>query len=398
MEHLESAIALRHHFWGKPQRLDWPGQLKLLETRGLCSNISIDQLKRWEQQKPERVDAAGLSVASSQDIALIADTKWLGLWQNNLQKRMELPAVIVIDHRLAHSVQSSVGESSSRKPLLIVSKFPKVAFGQLVEALYPKASLGWSADDYAESLQSGPHIAPSAYVAQSATLGPGTQVAPGAVVGCGAVLGEKCTVGPNATIGARVVLGDRCSVGAGARIFATVAGSHCHFRANAVIGERGYGVCLAPALSGTNIEQHEAYNIPQIAAVRIGDRCELRHGSVVDRGALSDTILSDDVHIDSQSIVGHGATIGARVSVGALCGIGGQATLGEDCIVYGGSAVLEGRTLAPRCIVQVDTIVTKSHLQPAEVLMGVPAVPAETWKRRIAYINRLFKMHVRERS
>ncbi len=398
MEHLESAIALRHYFWGKPQRLDWPGQLKLLETRGLCSNISIDQLKRWEQQKPERVDVAGLSVASSQDIALIADTKWLGLWQSNLQKRMELPAVIVVDHRLAHSVQSSVGESSSRKPLLIVSKFPKVAFGQLVEALYPKASLGWSADDYAESLQSGPHIAPSAYVAQSATLGPGTQVAPGAVVGCGAVLGEKCTVGPNATIGARVVLGDRCSVGAGARIFATVAGSNCHFRANAVIGERGYGVCLAPALSGTNIEQHEAYNIPQIAAVRIGDRCELRHGSVVDRGALSDTILGDDVHVDTHAVVGHGAVIGARVSIGVFSGVGGQAMVGDDCILYGRSAVLEGRVLASRCVLQTDTVVTKSQLQSGETLRGNSALVAEIWKKRESYVNRLFKAHLRRRS
>ena len=146
---------------------------------------------------------------------------------------------------------------------------------------------------------------------------------------------------------------------------------------------------LAPLTS--DVDGYQSYNMPQIAGVRLGSRCEVRHGSVVDRGALDDTVLGDDVHIDSQATIGHGSRLGDRVSVGALAGTAGQAVVGNDCLLLARSGVLEGREIAASTTLLMDCIVTKPFLKPGQALAGNPAMPAEAWNRREAYLNRLAK-------
>ena len=107
-------------------------------------------------------------------------------------------------------VASTLAQSPSKtdETTLLVTAFPKVAFGRIVEAMYPKAILGWSSTDFVQSdVADTATVFPGACIAEAVEIGAGTQIAVGAVIGRGAKIGNDCIVGPNATIGAGVVLG-----------------------------------------------------------------------------------------------------------------------------------------------------------------------------------------------
>ena len=388
-----NARALRHHFWGAPLALDWPTLTDSWVADGLVEQAQLASvLDRLTASVCGAKDVAPLQDAGDYDISLLIDRRQWARWHQAVEAGSNVPAVLVVAQGLEDEVASTLAQSPSKmdRTTLLLTAFPKVAFGRIVEALYPKAILGWSNTDFVAANAVGmATMFPGACIAEAVEIGARSQIAVGAVIGRGAKIGEDCIVGPNATIGAGVVLGDRCTVGPGARIFATWAGDDCDFRSNAVVGERGYGVTLMPSVTGPN--PYQSYDMPQIAGVRMGDRCEIRHGSVVDRGALTDTVLGDDVHIDSHATIGHGAQLGCRVSVGALAGAAGQAVVGDDCLLLARSGVLEGRSIAARTTLQMDCIVTKSFLEPGQTLAGTPAMPADGWARRQAYLNRLAK-------
>ena len=388
-----NARALRHHFWGAPVALDWTKLTDSWVADGLINQVHLTSaLGRLTARVHGARDVAPIQDAGQYDISLLTDRRQWVRWHEAVEAGNTVPAVLVVAQDLEADVASTLAQSPSKtdETTLLVTAFPKVAFGRIVEAMYPKAILGWSSTDFVPSdVADTATVFPGACIAEAVEIGAGTQIAVGAVIGRGAKIGNDCIVGPNATIGAGVVLGDRCTVGPGARIFATWAGDDCDFRSNAVVGERGYGVTLMPSVRGAN--PYQSYDMPQIAGVRMGDRCEIRHGSVVDRGALTDTVLGDDVHIDSHATIGHGAQIGCRVSVGALAGAAGQAVVGDDCLLLARSGVLEGRSIAARTTLQMDCIVTKSFLEPGQTLAGTPAMPADGWARRQATLNRLAK-------
>ena len=392
-EFASNARALRHHFWGAPLALDWPTLTDSWVADGLIDQTQLTSaLGRLTASVRGAKDVASIQDAGDYDISLLTDRRQWARWNQSVEAGSNVPAVLVVAQGLEDDVAATLAQSPSKmqRTTLLLAAFPKVAFGRIVEALYPKAILGWSSTDFVAADAAGTAtMFPGACIAEAVEIGARSQIAVGAVIGRGAKIGDDCIVGPNATIGAGVVLGDRCTVGPGARIFATWAGDDCDFRSNAVVGERGYGVTLMPSVTGPN--PYQSYDMPQIAGVRMGDRCEIRHGSVVDRGALTDTVLGDDVHIDSHATIGHGAQLGCRVSVGALAGAAGQAVVGDDCLLLARSGVLEGRSIAARTTLQMDCIVTKSFLEPGQTLAGTPAMPADGWARRQAYLNRLTK-------
>ena len=385
--------ALRHHFWGAPIALDWRGLTLSWVADGLMDQAQLAaSLDRLAAGVDGPMDVAQIEDAGCNDISLLSDRRQWSRWRRLMEAGETVPAILVVGQGLETDVASTLAQSppNACATTLLVTAYPKVVFGRIVEAMYPKAILGWSSTDFVATDTTGQALAfPGACIAEAVEIGARSQIAIGAAIGRGAKIGHDCIVGPNATIGAGVVLGDRCTVGPGARILATWAGNDCDFRSNVVVGERGYGVTLMPAKAGSG--PYQSYDMPQIAGVRLGDRCELRHGSVVDRGALTDTVLGDDVHIDSHATIGHGAQLGHRVSVGTLGGAAGQAVVGDDCLLLARSGVLEGRSIAAGTTLKMDCIVTKSFLEPGQTLAGIPAMPADAWARRQAYLNRLIK-------
>jgi UDP-3-O-[3-hydroxymyristoyl] glucosamine N-acyltransferase len=80
-----------------------------------------------------------------------------------------------------------------------------------------------------------------------------------------------------------------------------------------VIGADGFGMARRRAW----------LKIPQVGRVVIGDDCEIGANTTIDRGAIDDTVIEDDVKLDNQIQVGTTAA-SARTRRSRLHGHRGQ--------------------------------------------------------------------------
>lgn len=235
-----------------------------------------------------------------------------------------------------------------------------------------------------------PGIHASAIVDDSATLGDGVHV------GANAVIGADCQVGDGAAIGPGCVLAPGCFVGAASRLVANVTlgdgvrlGERVIVHPGAVIGADGFGIAFA----GDHWEK-----VPQLGSVLIGNDCEVGANSCIDRGAIGDTVLEDDVRIDNLCQIGHNCHIGAHTAMAAYTGIAGSTRVGRGCLFAGRSGAHGHIEIADRVTVSAMTMVKKSITEPGTVWSaGIPARPLRDWQRTLAQLGRLDKLWARVR-
>jgi UDP-3-O-[3-hydroxymyristoyl] glucosamine N-acyltransferase len=236
-----------------------------------------------------------------------------------------------------------------------------------------------------------PGIHPSAVIEPGATIDPGARidalchiasgarVAAGAWVGPGSVIGPRSVVGPNSTLVARVTLVQ--DVRLGARVL---------IHPGAVLGADGFG--LAPSAAGW-------IKVPQLGGVVIGDDCEIGANSTIDRGALDDTVLEEDVRLDNQVQIGHGARIGAHTAMAAGVLVAGSARIGRRVQVGGGAGINGHVDIADGVIITAFAMVTGALRTPGAVYSsGLPAVENALWKRSVAALRRLARKARPERE
>jgi UDP-3-O-[3-hydroxymyristoyl] glucosamine N-acyltransferase len=197
-----------------------------------------------------------------------------------------------------------------------------------------------------------------------------------AVIHPTAVIGDDCVLNDSVSIGAYSSLGRGVSVGRGTRIGAGVfigagtrIGDDCDIHANTVIGEPGFGF---------ERDDGRAVPFPHLGVVRIGDRVSIGANSCIARGALSDTIIEDDVQIDSHVHVAHNVRIGRAATIVAHSSISGSAQIGEGAWLSPGSLVL-GTAVGAGAKIGVGAVVTKPVGEGATVF-GNPA--RVVWKGR----------------
>ena len=143
-------------------------------------------------------------------------------------------------------------------------------------------------------------------------------------------------------------VGENSELRSGVRLYHnTVLGSEVLVHANTVIGSDGFG--FAPVADGWE-------KILQLGRVVVGDRVEIGANCAIDRGALDDTVIEDDVIIDNLVHIAHGVRIGRQSAVAGQVGFAGGAVLGERCTV-GGQAGFAGHiTIAMTCMLVVRVV------------------------------------------
>ena len=142
----------------------------------------------------------------------------------------------------------------------------------------------------------------------------------------GCVIGDDASIGERTVLHANVVVYPRCVIGA-----RTVV------HAGAVIGADGFGMAE---------EGGRWLRIPQVGRVVIGDDCEIGANTTIDRGAIDDTVIEDDVKLDNQIQIGHNCTIGAHTAIAGCVGIAGSVRIGRNCQI-GGAAMISGHLTLP---------------------------------------------------
>lgn len=250
----------------------------------------------------------------------------------------------------------------------LVTADPYLAYARLT-ALFASQ---WAVD---------PGIHPSAVVDPSAQLGDGVRIGPHAVIGADVTLAEDVEIGPGC------VVGRGCQIGPGSRLLPNVTiyhecvlGRGVLIHSGTVIGADGFGFAK---------DGQDWVKIHQLGRVIIGDGVEIGANTCIDRGAIEDTVIGDDVKLDDLVMVGHNVRVGARTAMAGCVGIAGSAEIGDDCMLGGGVGVAGHLQIASGTTVMGMSLVAGSLRESGVYASGMPVLQRREFQRNAVRFRQL---------
>ncbi|WP_045223603.1 UDP-3-O-(3-hydroxymyristoyl)glucosamine N-acyltransferase [Methyloterricola oryzae] len=229
-----------------------------------------------------------------------------------------------------------------------------------------------------------PRIHPTATVHPSVQVPEGAVIGPGVVVGANVVLGERvvlmanAVVETNARIGARSILHPGCVVSHGCEI-----GADCMLKAGCVIGSEGFGFAQD--------EKRHNYRIPHTGKVIVEDRVVIGANTTIDRGTYGATIIRSGAVIDALCHIGHNVDIGEDCIICAHTGISGSSKFGQRVIATGQTGVLDHVTVASDSVLLHRAGLHNSIKEPG-MYAGGPTQPLKEYLKNMAVVPRLAEM------
>lgn len=238
-------------------------------------------------------------------------------------------------------------------------------------------------------LKAGVH--PHATVSRDAAVDPRCEIGAGARVAAGAVVERGVLVGCNVTLGAGARIGEGTRVLANAAICEGVTiGRRCIVHPGAVIGSDGFG--QAPEQGGS------WRKIPQLGAVRVGDDVEIGANTVIDRGAMDDTVVGNGARLDNLIQVGHNVHIGEHTAIAAGCMIAGSASIGRRCRIAGNVGIAGHLEICDDVVLLARTVVTRAIARPGAYAGSMtPMEEVSSWRRNAARFRHLDDLYRRVR-
>jgi len=250
----------------------------------------------------------------------------------------------------------------------LVAKDPYVAFAR-ISALFERVPARDAGIHPSVAIDPTAGISPDAHIGPFVSIGARSKVGPGCVVGPGCSIGEDCSLDAGCELQARVTLVARVRLGKRVRILP-----------GAVLGAAGFGLAM---------DAGAWVNVPQLGGVVVGDDCEIGANSCIDRGALDDTVLEEDVRIDNLVQIGHNVRIGAHTAMAGCSAAAGSAKIGRYCLVGGGAGVLGHLEVCDKVLVTAMSLVTHSIREPGEYSSGTPLTDNRTWRKNAARFKQL---------
>ncbi|HWS25638.1 MAG TPA: UDP-3-O-(3-hydroxymyristoyl)glucosamine N-acyltransferase [Xanthomonadales bacterium] len=274
--------------------------------------------------------------------------------------------------QLAHTAAGAIVAASDAiadaRCALLVSRNPYADFARIAAEFEPRPARP-------AGIHPSAVVDPSATVDARAHVGPlvtiaaGASVAAGAVIGSHCCIGEDCHVGPGAHLVARVTLVTRVRIGARVLIHPGV-----------VIGADGFGLAM---------DGGHWLKVPQLGGVVIGDDCEIGANTTIDRGALGDTVLEEDVRLDNQIQIAHNVRIGAHTAMAGCSAVAGSARIGRYCLIGGAAGVLGHLEICDKVTITAMSLVTHSIREPGEYSSGTPLMDNRLWRRSAVRFKQL---------
>lgn len=228
-------------------------------------------------------------------------------------------------------------------------------------------------------------VDPRAVIDPTAELGAAVSVGANAVIAAGVTVGAGSVIGANCVIGADSQLGCHCQLAANVTLYHNVQlGDRVTVHSGAVIGADGFG--FAPNGEGGWQKIH------QLGGVRIGSDVEIGANTTIDRGALADTVIGNQVILDNHVQIGHNAVVGDGTAMAAYSGLAGSATVGKHCILAGDVGVVGHISVADGVQITAKSLVTKTITEPGSYSSGTPLMPSGQWRKsavRFAQLDEL---------
>jgi len=225
------------------------------------------------------------------------------------------------------------------------------------------------------------NIHPSAVIDASASIAENVSIGANAVIESGVELSQGVSIGAGCFIGKDTKIGCYTSLWANVTVYhRVVIGEHCLIQANTVIGSDGFGYAN---------HQGKWLKIPQLGAVNIGNNVEIGASTTIDRGALDDTIINDNVILDNQIQIAHNVVIGEGTAMAACSVIAGSTVVGKNCTMAGLVGVNGHINIVDGCVFTGFAMVTKNITQAGVYSSGLPAQPNKDWQKANARIRKL---------
>ncbi len=168
-----------------------------------------------------------------------------------------------------------------------------------------------------------------------------------AVIEEGAIIGKGCDIGPYVVIHKNSKIGNNVSIGSGS-----------------VIGGKGFGF--------VKDRDYNWLRFPQLGNVIIGDNVEIGANCTIDRGALSDTVIGNDVKINSSVHVAHNVKVGDHTIITSNVNISGSANIGKNVWIGPGVTIRDHVRIGDDAYIGIGSNVVKD-IPSQEIWCGNPA-------------------------
>jgi len=245
---------------------------------------------------------------------------------------------------------------------------PKLIYAQVAQLLHP-----------CETLPAARH--------PTAVIGENTHIHPDVAIGPHCVIGNGVTIEANVVIEAGVVIGDGCHIGKGTVLYPRVTvyqhcriGEDCVLHSGVVIGSDGFGYVK---------NKDRWQKVPQVGGVVVGARVEIGANTTIDRGAIDNTEIGNDVILDNLIQIGHNVKIGDGTAIAACSAIAGSSTIGKHCLIGGAARISGHLTITDNVFVIGCSNVGHSIKKPGAYAGALTTTDMDVWKRNLVRFHQL---------
>ena len=253
----------------------------------------------------------------------------------------------------------------------IVSNNPYAAYAKIAALLFPD-------EKYNTGIDAGAHVAVDVNISETASIAAGAVIESGVTladsvrIGPGCVLQKNVKVGAYSILTANVTVAHDCDIGEGSLIHPGV-----------VIGADGFGQAM---------DEGNWIKVPQLGRVVIGNDVEIGANTTIDRGAIEDTVIEDNVKLDNQIQVAHNVKIGAHTAIAGCTAIAGSTKIGKHCRIAGMVGIVGHLEIADNVTVTAKSLVTSSIKNAGMYSSGTPLEPSQQWRKNTVRIKHLDNM------
>lgn len=169
---------------------------------------------------------------------------------------------------------------------------------------------------------------------------------PGVQFGFDVRLGKNVQIAPETQIGSNCTIGSNVVIRSGVTL-----GSNCVIKDNTVIGTEGFGF----------VDDNDGLiHIPQLGKIKIGDNVFIGSMVAIERPAMGETVIANDVKIDDLVQIGHNVQIGEGTLITTGFKAVGGAKIGKKCFIGMGSTVVnKDATIGDGAIIGAGAVILK---------------------------------------
>jgi UDP-3-O-[3-hydroxymyristoyl] glucosamine N-acyltransferase len=255
----------------------------------------------------------------------------------------------------------------------IVAKNPYAAYAKIAALLSPE-------EKYNAGIDPSAHIAVDVIISKTASIAAGVVIESGVVLADAVRIGPGCVIQKNVKIGAHSVLTANVTV-----VYECEIGERNIIHPGVVIGADGFGQAM---------DNGNWIKVPQLGRVVIGDDVEIGANTTIDRGAIENTIIEDNVKLDNQIQIAHNVKIGAHTAIAGCTAIAGSTTIGKHCRIAGMVGIVGHLQIADNVTVTAKSLVSSSIKKAGVYSAGTPLEPNQQWRKntiRFKYLDEMAK-------